>query len=249
MAEYSVFLDESGVESYKNTDSHYTVAGLILEKEYFVNQAMADISALKIKHFNSDRVIFHFFDMVRRKGPFKIFNDRIKKRDFWRDYIQLISDLDFKAIGAVVNKTEMTGRYIYPQAPKRVALPVIYENLVHFLASNDATGKIFVEKFNDTEDERVSVQYHLSMANGTSRIGREAFLRHIKGLKFLPKNQNILGLQLADVIAYLVNVKTREMPFAANVEPSFSDIWDIIWNKTYDGNCNEKNRYGIKGLP
>ncbi|OPY58705.1 MAG: hypothetical protein A4E55_00760 [Pelotomaculum sp. PtaU1.Bin035] len=249
MTEYSVFLDESGIESYKNTDSHYVVAGLILEKDYFVNEAMASIRALKTKHFNSDKVVFHFFDMVRRKGSFKIFNDRIKRRDFWDDYIQLISKLNFKVVGAVVKKNDMTNRYLYPQAPKRVALPVIYENLVHFLASNDATGKIFVEQFNETEDERVSVQYHLSMANGTSRISREAFLRHIKGLKFLPKNQNILGLQLADLVAYLTNVKARGGVFSANKEPNLGDIWNIIWDKTYDGNCKNKNMYGIKFLP
>lgn len=249
MVEYSIFLDESGVESYKDTDSHYVVAGLVVQKDYFVKKAIYNINLLKRKYFKSDQTIFHIFDMLRRNGPFKIFNDIDKETEFWKDYTELINDLDFKVLAAVVNKSAMVDRYIYPQAPKRVALPLVYENIVHFLAFNDGVGKVFVEEFNEVEDQRIFVQYHLTMANGTSRLGREGFIKHIKGLKFLPKRENILGLQLADTIAYMINFEAKGKLTKRRNGPDLSGIWNAIKNKTYDGNKGEPERYGIKHLP
>lgn len=246
MAEYSVFLDESGVDSYKDTGNQYVVGGLVILKDYFVNEVMNIIKELKTKHFNNDEVVFHFFDMYRRNDDFKVLNNPEKAVAFWEEYTKILNDMDFKVLAAIVDKKAMTRRYIYPQAARRVALPVIYENLVHFLATNNGIGKIFAEEIGEDEDNVAFVQYHLTMANGTSRVSRDAFLKHIKGLKFQKKKQNILGIQLADTIAYILNKgDTKKNKYG----PDFEKIKQIILDKTYDGGRNKKDRYGIKYLP
>lgn len=249
MAEFSIFLDESGVESYTHADNHYVVAGLVVEKDYFVNQAMDEIKKLKIKFFKNDEIVLHFFDMLRWRDPFTVLRNRTLEKEFWNDYTALINSLDFKVLAAVVDKSAMSQRYALPQAPKRVALPVLYENLVHFLSLNKGTGKIFVEEYNETEDHRVYVQYHLTMANGTSRVSRDAFLRQIKGLKFLAKKDNILGLQIADTIAYLINTEAKGKIGKQKSGPDLTDLWSVVQGKIYDGNRNETSRYGCKLLP
>lgn len=246
MPEYSVFLDESGVESYKDIGNQYVVGGLVILKDYFVDEVMKMIRDFKMRHFNNDKIVFHFFDMYRRKGDFRVLSDPEKAVNFWDEYTQLLHDIDFKVLAAIVNKSSMTRRYIYPQAARRVAFPVIYENLVHFLASNDGIGKIFAEEIGEDADNVVFVQYHLTMANGTSRVNRDAFLRYIKGLKFQQKKQNIIGLQLADTIAYILN----KGDVAKNkYGPDFEKMKSIILDKTYDGGRDKKDRYGIKYIP
>ncbi|MEX0595816.1 MAG: hypothetical protein WD512_04880 [Candidatus Paceibacterota bacterium] len=141
----------------------------------------------------------------------------------------------------------MQSRYQYPQAPKRVALPVIYENYVHFLKNNDSIGKVFVEQVNEKEDERIQVQYHLLLANGSARLSREGFLKHIRGLKFHLKADNIIGLQITDAIAFGINayIDSRIKGSA----PELARLWRIIDQRLYDGGTNNKPRYGLQILP
>lgn len=244
---YSLFLDESGIESYNDKQQDYVVAGIIIDREYCRTTIMPEIDKLKTTYFGDKNIIFHFTEMKNKLNSFKCLNRKQKRIDFWNDYFSLLEGFDFKIVGAIVNKTEMGSRYFYPQAAKRVAMPLLYENYVHFLKNHDSIGKVFIENVNGQENERIQVQYHLLMANGTARLSREGFIKHIRGLKFHEKGENIIGLQIVDTIAFGINTSTENR--LTGKSPDLARLWNIINNKLYDGNIGNTDRYGLQKLP
>jgi len=244
---FSLFLDESGIDSFKDPQQYYVVAGVIFDREYCRSNVMPQVNKLKNKYFGSADVVFHFTEMKNKRNEFNCLNNKANRISFWDGYFNLLESLDFTIVSAVVDKKEMQARYYYPQAVKRVALPLIYENYIHFLKESASLGKVFVEQVNPKEDERVQVQYHSLMANGTARLSREGFIKHIAGVRFHLKSDNIIGLQIADTIAFGINAyKDNRIKGSA---PDLSRLWAIIDKKLYDGRLNQKERYGLQNLP
>lgn len=244
---YSLFLDESGIESYTDPQL-YVVAGCIIDRDYVNNTVIPQIKSLKNTYFANENIIFHFTEMKAKRKAFSCLNNPTVRNNFWNDYLTLLESFNFCIVSAVVDKHEMQSRYQYPQAAKRVALPVIYENYVHFLKNNDSIGKVFVEQVNDKENERIHVQYHLLMANGTARLSREGFRKHINGLKFHEKTHNIIGLQIADAIAFIINAYF-DGRIRSGSTPDLIRLWNIIEAKLYDGGMAIPSRYGLQRLP
>ncbi|MEX0595817.1 MAG: DUF3800 domain-containing protein [Candidatus Paceibacterota bacterium] len=83
---YSIFLDESGIESYNDPQQYYVVAGSIFDREYVRSTVMPQINNLKRTYFGNENTVFHFTEMKGKRNNFGCLNNQTIRSNFWNDY-------------------------------------------------------------------------------------------------------------------------------------------------------------------
>jgi hypothetical protein len=121
-----------------------------------------------------------------------------------------------------------------------VALQIVLENFVHFLNSVNGIGCVYIESRGLEADYDLQIQYELVKKQGTLFIPPEVFQKRLKAISFPMKIDNSIGLQIAD---FIPNSIAREL---SNVEQKKFTLYGDIIKKSYDGNHNMHERFGIK---
>ena len=243
MSKYFLFLDESNVApNLKN----FCLAGCIIEENTYINFIIPHLNALKNNVFGNTEVILHESEIrIAKEEPYKIMRNPDKRNIFWRDLENSFKMNDFKTIAVAINLNNYKDIYNSKSSNNEyfVALQIILENFVHFLEHNDGQGIIYIEQRNPTEAMALKSHYHTIVANGTLFISKETFQKRILNINFLIKQDNNLGLQLADFIPNSVN------RYCSGEKQKTPTIFELIDSKFYDGYVNMKNRFGLKILP
>lgn len=106
-----------------------------------------------------------------------------------------------------------------------ISLHLILENFVNFLQRNDGKGNIIIESRNPTQDEQLQ--------------------KHLGTVSFPVKQENIIGLQIADLIPNPLNRDLSEMPQKQD------GLLELIKQKAYHGDdtIQQEKRFGIKVIP
>ena len=103
--------------------------------------------------------------------------------------------------------------------------------------------KIVAESRGKKEDSQLFTQYQLILSNGTKHITFERFKSKIKSFKFVSKNENNTGTQIADLVAYPIATK---IIYPERVNLAFEVLEDKFYrqfpNSDYLG-------YGLKVFP
>ncbi len=76
-------------------------------------------------------------------------------------------------------------------------------------------------------------------------VNSRSIQKYIRNIDFPSKQDNIVGLQLADFIPNQIAKKSINKKIYANTK----DFNTNIYRKTYDGQCGNKNRFGIRTIP
>lgn len=114
MTDYVMFLDESGDHNLKAIDENcplFCLCGCIFEKGYYHEVARPLVDEFKMRFWNSTDVILHSRDIRRHREAFYFLKDGAKRREFYGALNQLIVQLDFSIIAAVILKREHIARY------------------------------------------------------------------------------------------------------------------------------------------
>ncbi len=91
----------------------------------------------------------------------------------------------------------------------------------------------------------MSQHFHQIKAIGTMYVNSRSIQKYIRNIDFPSKQDNIVGLQLADFIPNQIAKKSINKKIYANTK----DFNTNIYRKTYDGQCGNKNRFGIRTIP
>lgn len=75
-------------------------------------------------------------------------------------------------------------------------------NYLHFLTKNNARGSIVFESREETQNRKIQKHYFNILQNGTNIYMPEAIDKYITTTSFTVKEENSIGLQLADIVAY-----------------------------------------------
>jgi len=167
------------------------------------------MNTLKIKYFKTTNIIFHSRDIRKWQNKFKILGDIKLRNKFNQDLDSLIEGLRFKIISSAVLKTDLIKTY-GPQAnnPYDLSLTFILERttfLTDRLKCNQL--KVVVEARGKKEDSQLHNQYQIILNSGSSFVSNDRFQGRFKGIDFKKKNENILGTQLCDLVAYPMATK------------------------------------------
>ncbi|MCL2171707.1 MAG: DUF3800 domain-containing protein [Defluviitaleaceae bacterium] len=236
--EYFLFLDESKPGGYMK---YFCFAGLIIGKNEYVNEVIPKTNKLKLDVFGKTDIILHETDIRKASGDFACMINANTRETFWRGMHSIFNESDMKTVGACVSgiikdiyNSENVNSYYH------IALQIILENFAYFLEQNSAKGSVIIES--TTSDKQITNLYHTIVSNGTLFLGRNIYQKHLTTISFSIKQDNNLGLQLADFVPNPIN---RE---ASGLKQKPHSLNDIIKAKMYDGGIGEKDRFGLKML-
>lgn len=261
MSKYRIYIDEVGnndLESSDNPNHRYlSLTGLIFELDYVKNIVTPSIETLKQKYFPShpdEPIILHRKELVNKKYPFHSLKNKETEINFNKDFLKLITDLNYVIVSVLIDKKEHRERYqTWKYDPYHYCMEIILERFFFFLESVNASGDVMVESRGGKEDKRLKNSFSKIYQNGTQYIIAKDLQKRLtsKELKVKPKMLNIACLQLADLLAH-PSRKYMFRKFGIDEGKSYvfgDEIIKIIESKYYKSKSGNIEGYGIKLLP
>lgn len=238
-SDYILFLDESG---QTKANPYLLLGGIIISRTNYKNFLIPSMQETKSILGNSN-IVFHYTNMLKKQKDFKMMcsNGDICTR-FWDSLRNSINSVDFKIITAFTNIKEYLKEY--PQLchdAYELLFSCIINNYIHFLTKNNARGSIVFEAREETQNRKIQKHYFDILQNGTNIYMPDAIDKYITTTSFTVKEENSIGLQLADIVAYNCIRHINNY----NIEHG---MWDILKTKIYDGNKKDINSYGLVKL-
>jgi hypothetical protein len=198
MNEYMLFLDETK----KNTaNSYFCVAGFSITRDDYEAKMIPQINAFKKTYFNDTSVVFHFFDMKKAYRDFGILCDSKTRTRFWADLYAILKNMPITTFGCYFDSNKM--RRLYPRRNLYdIALHYIVENYAHFLMGTDGVGSVMIESRTLRENQYLHDYFKHIEANGTLFCSQNDIRKHITSVGYIVKQDNCIGLQIADFVPF-----------------------------------------------
>jgi hypothetical protein len=174
--------------------------GVIVEAENYRTEFHPEFEALKQTHFPHDPddepLILHSFRVLLNPDVERAFNE---------DFLRFISEQAYFIIGVVIDKKSHRARYgAAAFHPYNYCLSVMLERYRGFLDHFGGKGDVLAESRGAKEDRLLKKTYSDVWEDGTY-YWRPRFFQKVlssREIKLKPKNKNIAGTQLADLLAY-----------------------------------------------
>lgn len=240
-------MDETGDHGLSYIDENFPLfllCGCLFHEDELKN-AEEEINEFKVKYFQTKAVILHSREIRKCEGPFQIlFNLELKKK-FYTDLNKILEESKYKIIGAGIDKKAYIEKYgKAAKDPYSLSLSFIIERLIFCLDEFQADAKvdIKVEIRGKKEDQELLSYYNSISDRGTFYVSRQRLKEKILGFSFCHKRENVIGLQLADLVAYPL---ARHLLYPE--EPYIP--FNIIRNKIYCNKDGEYDGWGLKLFP
>ena len=222
-SDYIVYVDESGDHSLTSIDPQFPVFSLsfcVVKKSDYTASVVPSVQALKFKYWGHDSVVLHEHEIRKSKGEFTwLLTNKDRRKEFYEDLNQVMVDAPVTIIASVIDKVKLTAKYPNPWNPYEIALHFCLERLLMFLRDNGQTGKlthVVFECRGKAEDAELELAFRRIVAghNKWGWVNRDFSSMEFEP-KFAKKSVNSTGLQLADLTARPIAIKTMR-PTQAN---------------------------------
>ena len=242
---YYLFIDESGDHGLANVNPAFPVFLLcgVLISDASYEHLKANFNAIKREFWGNKTAIFHSRDIRKCEKEFTIlFNHEIKKK-FYESINEAISLNNYTVINAAIRKEKYIKKYgrlsndVY-----EISLSFIIERTIFCLDAlkqDDVELEIWIEKRGKKEDRQLREHFQKLISRGTGYVSAKRLKDYEIKIIFRNKQENINGLQLADLIAYPV---ARYVLDSSRANPAF----DLIKPKIY---AKSGKIYGLKMFP
>jgi len=211
-ARYRLYIDESGDHTYNLLDQiSYRYLGLMgvwFEQTKAYVRFADDVNAFKRRIFGprpDNPVILHRSDIINRKGPFGILCDERTRRSFDEGLLQLVGSADFKMVLVVIDKRQHLREYYRPYHPYHYCLAAMLDRYDGWLGHKKYVGDVMAESREGKADMALKQAYQDVYDSGKHSMFPSEFHSSVltsRKIKIKPKEANIPGLQLADILAY-----------------------------------------------
>jgi hypothetical protein len=256
---YRMYVDETGnadLEASTNPVHRFlSLTGIIVEIPHMRQVAIPEVQRIKaeILQLDPDEVIpLHRKELMQKVYPFHALRKPEKETAFNEAILKLLRDLRYIVVSVVIDKQAHLAKYhTWAYDPYHYCLKVLFERYCMMLHKVKGRGDVMSESRGKKEDERLATAYQ-DLYNNPGHIYPKVLERLTsKSLKIRKKSQNIIGLQIADLIAHPSAMYLRSV---YNKEPQLADFGGQIVKIL----CDSKYRrswwggikgYGIKWLP
>ena len=212
MALYRIYIDEVGTSDLKHTDDPnnrvLSLTGVICETDHMLNVIQPEMEAIKRRYFQIDAdqpVFFHRKELVNKRAPFQALRDPEVQANFNADLLEALTNWEYRVVTVAIDKKAHKEQYlVWLHEPYHYCLEVLIERYVLILEAGGHRGDVMIEHRNRREDEKLEILFLGLHQNGTGFISAERIRACVtsKNLRIMPKEKNIAGLQLADLIAH-----------------------------------------------
>lgn len=241
-----MYVDECGDQNLSNFEATFpifTLCGVIVSEEQ--NKALIEkIDALKHRFWGSTEVILHSRDIRKCEKHFVNLFDLNIKQKFYEEINSILgADETYKVVACSILKEDYIRQFgrlndVYGQS-----LSFLIERAIFYLDDLNINAEvdlhIIAEMRGKKEDNNLLKYYNQLRDRGTFWVTSERLKSHIKRFDFIPKRENIAGLQVADLIAYPI---TRHI-----LEPEQTNLaYNVIEKNIY---CSGGKPLGLKIIP
>lgn len=185
---------------------------------------------IKTKYYQESKgLIFHYIDILNTRDKFSDLAKNNKKSQSFRDSINnFLAQAEFKFNCIFVDKHELIknfgkfgpdnkvakikkiGSNLFPQSPfvnYNLYLLCLRQILIDFYAflsdkNNSARGMVIAEARGEREDTELREAFNKIYYHGVGKITANKLRNIILDLFIVPKKQNYIGTQLADLVLY-----------------------------------------------
>lgn len=238
--EYILFLDESNVTVH---NPYLLLGGIVISRKEYKDKLIPNIIDCKSVLSNSN-VVLHYTDIVKKQNDFACMcsNPNLCNA-FWDKMKKGLTDSDFNVLSSYIDVKKYNEEY-----PKNIShdcyellFSTVINNYIHFLQKHNSRGSIIFESREETQNRKIQQYYFHILKYGTNIYQSSAVEKYITTTSFLVKEENCIGLQVADLVAY------NCIKFVNN-NPIKYKMWEVIEPKIYDGNNSNIQSYGLVKL-
>lgn len=241
---YYLFLDECGDQNLANFDPSFpvfTLCGIVLSEEQ-LQILSSQINDLKKTFWGDKKIILHSRDIRKCQNGFELFFNLETKQSFYERINEILGQDIYTIICCAILKEPYIRQYgklndVYGQS-----LSFIMERTVFYLdgvKKSNIELTTIIEKRGKKEDSSLLAYYNSLIDRGTYWVTADRIKSYFKNFQMKAKQDNIIGLQVADLIAYPI---TRHILDENAVNLSF----DIIKRNIY---TKGDKLYGMKVFP
>ncbi len=216
------YMDESGDHSLANIDHNFPIFVLVIlicDSNEYIQSIVPAVYRFKFAHWGHEGTILHSRDIRRAQADFAFLTNKSKRLLCYEGINNIIRSAKCSIISTAIKKQEIASKFISAKNIYELAFEHNMETLVEFLEDNAQDQiSIVAESRGKTEDKELERRFYHIVNNGTENIDVIRF-RKIQ-FKFIlkPKSLNIVGAQLADLIAYptarwVLNVESQPKTF------------------------------------
>ncbi len=201
-SDFVVYVDESGDHSLASIDPDYPVFVLALcvfHKRHFAEKIIPAVEKLKFNYFGHDSVVLHENEIRKQKGDFAFLSHHPTRIEFMERLSSIMDASNFILIACVVDKTRLNRNEGVTSNPYHIALGICLEALREFLVEKGQSHvqtHIVVECRGKKEDAELELEFR-RICDGDNQGNRQLPY----SIVFADKKTNLVGLQLADLVA------------------------------------------------
>jgi len=199
-----LFLDESGDHSLTSIAPQYPVfvlGGVIIAETYANGELTERVNAFKRELFGREDIILHTADIARNKSGFERLKDPAFRQHFYGRLNALMQVLEYKVVACAINKEEHVAIYGRRALdPYFYSLEVLIERFAYEIGERYHTGVIVAEGRKPVLDAALDLAWQSIRLRGTRYFKARDIRKRVKDLMIRPKQENIAGLQLADLV-------------------------------------------------
>ena len=241
---YVLYLDECGDQNLSSFDPQFpifTLCGVVVSEEQ--DKLLADrINSLKMDIWNNTNIILHSRDIRKCQNGFEVLFDLEVKKRFIESVNAILGDDIYIIICCAILKESYIRQYGKLNDVYGLSLSYIMERVVFYLDSvgkDNSEVRTVIERRGKKEDKSLLNYYNQLLDRGTYWVSVERMRKYFKRFDMRWKSENIVGLQVADLVAYPI---TRHVlnPNGVNL------AYDVLKKNIYqvDGKM-----YGMKIFP
>jgi hypothetical protein len=204
---FIAFFDECGDHSLSKIDKDFPLfllCTVIVEREAYAHKVIPTMAAFKLRYFAHEGINLHSREIRKAEGPFSILQNETVRKSFLPELSALIATLPFTLFITAIHKQAYAQRYgTGAKNPYDVALEYSFERVLHFMEEhNESQLPVIAEARGQQEDDALRASFHRLMTQGTYYNKAERFQKLVCPISFRRKQDNIAGIQVADLCAH-----------------------------------------------
>lgn len=259
---FRLYFDETGNgdlhAAEKSPNERYlSVTGVVIRQDTHDGYLTRRLSALKKDIFGlgeSDKLVLHRRDIIRGEGKFAVLRSPKLRAEFDARILALVAECPRTAFTVSIDKSAHKQKYVvWQHSPYHYVLECLAERFVKWLERNNAVGDIVGEARNPTHDKRLRKAYRTLHQRGNQFVSAGQFQARLtsSSLRLLPKDADVAGLQLADILAHPAHRSFKFEQLGEREPDDFGAILAaILKRKVYDRSSEGKIQgIGRKWLP
>ena len=251
-----MYIDESGDHTYKHLHDLYKrylgVTGVLFDKQRYNNEAQPTLEGIKQRIFRYDPdnpPILTRSHIKNRKHWFYVLQNPLLNQQWEEEILGFLESLTpyTQVFTVVIDKKAHLESYPHRTFdPYVYCLEVLLNRVRGYMNLNGGQADVFAESRGKTEDDRIVRAYKSLLVNGSPYANGKQYRERFpsEGLTIKRKDQNIAGLQIADMLAYgqkMLTIQTSGKPMPRQMSNFTQRV-----NNAVDRMVNQYGRYMLQ---